>query len=80
VPQALAARYGLTAGTERKCSRGLWTKLSLDVTKSGQEPTFTENNLRLGRPSHSAAMPAGQTWPQQLLVANSLPWGWHAAA
>jgi hypothetical protein len=38
VPQALAARYGLTAGTERKCSRGLWTKLSLDVTKSGQEP------------------------------------------
>jgi insertion element IS1 protein InsB len=38
VPQALAARYGLPAGTERKCSRGLWTKLSLDVTKSGQEP------------------------------------------
>jgi len=36
--QALARRYGLTVGTEGKCSRGLWTKLSLDVTKSGQEP------------------------------------------
>ena len=46
VPQALAARYRLTAGTERKGSRGLWTKLSLDITKSGQEPTLPENSAR----------------------------------
>jgi len=43
--QALARRYGLTVGTEGKCSRGLWTKLSLDVTKSGQEPRLFENTM-----------------------------------
>ena len=48
VPQALAARYGLTAGPERPGSRGLWTKLSLDITKNGQEPRLFKNEPTLG--------------------------------